>query len=311
MQCYFNDVVAGYPSIVTYASVEGIAQNILLGEMGILPLDGLLHLCQPSCLVCPRQNITRPWCFWRVCLSPVQVGSRSFVPGPISMPDMTGRPGRRTMEMFGGSTASYLARAPRIPLFVLIFIGLETKNALDYQGRAGDHFHCTVDPSPGHIRCRQSLTPTPTPDALGSDWVCGWLVGDLSHAMCSQWKKGGRDYKREFWGLHAAICNCWHCHYWAMVGIVCCYWFLASVSNCEGGADQHSWHHLLGPLDLSHYLGCLPVHMLRASKASQRWENQINEERNIHSLLQWRRWYDNAQPQEKAQSNFQEMPQSF
>ena len=53
------------------------------------------------------------------------------------MPDMTGRPGCRTMEMFGGSTASYLARTPRIPLFVLIFIGLETKNVLDYQGRAG------------------------------------------------------------------------------------------------------------------------------------------------------------------------------
>ena len=55
----------------------------------------------------------------------------------ISMPDMTGRPGCRTMEMFGGSTASYLARTPRIPLFVLIFIGLETKNVLDYQARAG------------------------------------------------------------------------------------------------------------------------------------------------------------------------------
>ena len=37
----------------------------------------------------------------------------------------------------GGSAASYLARTPRIPLFVLIFIGLETKNVLDYQGWAG------------------------------------------------------------------------------------------------------------------------------------------------------------------------------
>ena len=53
------------------------------------------------------------------------------------MPDMTGRPGCWTMEMFGGSAASYLARTPRIPLFVLIFIGLETKNVLGYQGRAG------------------------------------------------------------------------------------------------------------------------------------------------------------------------------
>ena len=42
-------------------------------------------------------------------------------------------------------------------VFVLRLIGLETKNVLDYQGRAGDHFHCTVERSPGHIRCRKSL----------------------------------------------------------------------------------------------------------------------------------------------------------
>ena len=52
------------------------------------------------------------------------------------MPDMTGRPGCRTTEMFG-STAPYLARTPRIPVFVLIFVGLGAKNVLDYQGRAG------------------------------------------------------------------------------------------------------------------------------------------------------------------------------
>ena len=42
------------------------------------------------------------------------------------------------------------------PCFVLRLIGLETKNVLDYQGRAGDHFHCTVERSPRHIRCRTS-----------------------------------------------------------------------------------------------------------------------------------------------------------
>ena len=40
------------------------------------------------------------------------------------------------------------------PCFALRLIGLEAKNVLDYQGRAGDHFHCTVERSPGHIRCR-------------------------------------------------------------------------------------------------------------------------------------------------------------
>ena len=39
---------------------------------------------------------------------------------------------------------------PSHPLFVLIFIGLETKNV----GAGGEHFHCTVDPSLGHTRCR-------------------------------------------------------------------------------------------------------------------------------------------------------------
>ena len=55
-----------------------------------------------------------------------------------SMPNMTGRPGHRTMEMNGGSSTSYLARTPRI----------------------GDHFHCAVEPSPGHIRCRKAITMT-------------------------------------------------------------------------------------------------------------------------------------------------------
>ena len=50
---------------------------------------------------------------------------------------MTGRAGDRTTEMNGGSTASHLARIPRVPSFMLIFIGLETKGLLDFQGRRG------------------------------------------------------------------------------------------------------------------------------------------------------------------------------
>ena len=40
------------------------------------------------------------------------------------------------------------------PCFVLRLIGVETEALLDYQGRAGDHFHCTVELSPHQIRCR-------------------------------------------------------------------------------------------------------------------------------------------------------------
>ena len=51
-----------------------------------------------------------------------------------------------------------LCRTSLAPLaslcFVLCFVGLEAEGLLDYQGRAGEHFHCMVEPSPGHIRCR-------------------------------------------------------------------------------------------------------------------------------------------------------------
>ena len=54
-----------------------------------------------------------------------------------STPNMTGRPGFRTMEMIGGTSVSYLARTPCVPLFLLCLIGVETEGLLDYWGRAG------------------------------------------------------------------------------------------------------------------------------------------------------------------------------
>ena len=55
------------------------------------------------------------------------------------MPNMTGRPGYRTMEMNGGSPAPYLARTPCVPLFCTLFSKGRNRRAglLDYQGRAG------------------------------------------------------------------------------------------------------------------------------------------------------------------------------
>ena len=50
-----------------------------------------------------------------------------------STPNMTGRPGYRTMEMNGGSSAPHLARTHCVPLFVHCLIRVET----DYQGWAG------------------------------------------------------------------------------------------------------------------------------------------------------------------------------
>ena len=62
---------------------------------------------------------------------------------------MTGRPGDRTMEMNGRSTVSYLACAPCVPVLLLVFIGPEAKGISEWA-----HFRCAVEPSPGHIRCR-------------------------------------------------------------------------------------------------------------------------------------------------------------
>ena len=57
---------------------------------------------------------------------------KSEVAGPLS-----GQLGCWTMEMNGGSSASYLARTPRVPLFRTLLIGVNTEGLLAYQGRAG------------------------------------------------------------------------------------------------------------------------------------------------------------------------------
>ena len=73
---------------------------------------------------------------------------------PLRRTDMTGQPGYRTMEMIGGSSASYLARTPCVPLFCTLFNKGGNKRAFRLPGEGGDHFYCKVEPSPGHIRCR-------------------------------------------------------------------------------------------------------------------------------------------------------------
>ena len=67
---------------------------------------------------------------------------------------MTGRPGDCTMEMNGGSTASYLARALCVSACLLIFNRSGSKGGFRLPGPTWDHFCCTAEASPGHIRCR-------------------------------------------------------------------------------------------------------------------------------------------------------------
>ena len=63
---------------------------------------------------------------------------------------MTGRPGCRTMEMNGGSSEPHLARTPCVPLFCTLF----NRGG----NRSGDHVHCSLEASPGHIRCRYNYS---------------------------------------------------------------------------------------------------------------------------------------------------------
>ena len=47
---------------------------------------------------------------------------------------------------------------PLRSLVCILFNKGGSRGAFRLQGAGGDHFHCTVDPSPGHIRCRE-LSP--------------------------------------------------------------------------------------------------------------------------------------------------------
>ena len=57
--------------------------------------------------------------------------------------------------MNGGSSVSYLACTPCVPLFCTLFSRGGNRRVFRHPGAGGDHFHCTVEPSPGHIRCRK------------------------------------------------------------------------------------------------------------------------------------------------------------
>ena len=53
---------------------------------------------------------------------------------------MTGRPGYRTMEMIGGSSAPYLARTPCVPLFCTLFNRVGNKERFRLPGAGGGSF---------------------------------------------------------------------------------------------------------------------------------------------------------------------------
>ena len=56
------------------------------------------------------------------------------------MPNMTGRPGYRTMEMIGGSSAPYLACTPCVPLFSILSNKGGSRGAFSEPGAGGPSF---------------------------------------------------------------------------------------------------------------------------------------------------------------------------
>ena len=58
------------------------------------------------------------------------------------------------LGMNGGSSALYLARTSCDPLFCTLSNSGGNRRAFGLPGAGGDHFHCAVEPSPDHIRCR-------------------------------------------------------------------------------------------------------------------------------------------------------------
>ena len=66
------------------------------------------------------------------------------------MPDMTGRPGCRCLEEVPRRTSCVPLASPYLCLFSW---GCK-QTCFRLPGAGGEHFHCTVDPSPGHIRRR-------------------------------------------------------------------------------------------------------------------------------------------------------------
>ena len=129
--------------------------------------DAVVHLVQPQYPSCKRQPfvfLTTSCASFFPSFSPLPTVPWGFEGSPhreerrnFSMPDMTGRPGRGTMGMNGGSSSMYLVRTPCVRLFCTLFNGGGNRRAFRLPGEDGDHFHCTVEPSPGDIRCRISL----------------------------------------------------------------------------------------------------------------------------------------------------------
>ena len=78
------------------------------------------------------------------------------------------------------------------PCFLLCLRGVETEGLLDYQGWAGDHLHCTVETSPGHIRSRFSASGSPHLE------IWSFFKNETSAQRGSFWDRHPEDIRGSF-----------------------------------------------------------------------------------------------------------------
>ena len=144
----------------------------------------------------------------------------------LSVPNMTGRPRYRTMEMIGGSSVSYLARTPCVPLFSTLFNRGVNRRAFGLLGEGGDHFHCTVEPSPGHIRYVTRLREEKVSD-LGM-CIAGAAAAALRGHRCSN--ATGSPNKCRLEGCASTRCR----HSWGRGGLMSAeIWEEQSMDPCQ------------------------------------------------------------------------------
>ena len=97
---------------------------------------------------------------------------------------MTGRPGHRTMEMTGGSSAPYLACTPCVPLFCSLFNRGGNRRAFSLPGAGGGSF-----PLYGGTFAR-SYSVSTDPDTLKSIAIhLPFLSRYFCKSMPSSWQK--------------------------------------------------------------------------------------------------------------------------
>ena len=102
---------------------------------------------------------------------------------------MTGPPGDRTMDMNGGSSASYLARSHCVAVFWLVLIGPEAKGLLALQGRRGIASVVRWNPHPAFSQGKQKHININKFAGLCPDWVGAKILFMCFFSAHSLWAR--------------------------------------------------------------------------------------------------------------------------